>query len=168
MNKDNEKNANINCNNQARTRPNPNFSFKKLHFISSNADVLTPDKLLELKNRINQRNQPDIIMIQEAKPKNFRRELTKTEFDINEYDIEWSNMKQEEPGRGLITYVRKGITYKQVFFDIPFIEYLAVTIDLNKKEKLLVVNIYHSPNSDDANTVALNNLILNIAEERSY
>ena len=168
MNKDNEKNANINCNNQARTRPNPNFSFKKLHFISSNADVLTPDKLLELKNRINQSNQPDIIMIQEAKPKNFRRELTKTEFDINEYDIEWSNMKQEEPGRGLITYVRKGITYKQVFFDIPFIEYLAVTIDLNKKEKLLVVNIYHSPNSDDANTVALNNLILNIAEERSY
>ena len=136
--------------------------------MSTNADVFTPDKLLELKTRINQGIKPDIIMIQEAKPKNFRRELTRTEFDINEYDIEWKNMKQAEPGRGLITYVRKGLTYKQIFFDIPFVEYLAVVIDLNKKEKLLAVNIYHSPNSDDANTASLNKLILHIAEQRKY
>ena len=107
-------------------------------------------------------------MIQEAKPKNFRRQLTKIEYDISDYDLEWENMGEQEPGRGLITYVRKGINYKRVFFDVPFVEYLAVVIDLNKREKLLAVNIYHSPNSDIANTTALNSLILKIADERKY
>ena len=86
--------------------------------------------------------QYDIIMIQEAKPKNFRRQLTKIEYDISDYDLEWENMGEQEPGRGLITYVRKGINYKRVYFDVPFVEYLAVVIDLNKREKLLAVNIY--------------------------
>ena len=167
-NKVKESNLNGNCNNQPRTRPNPDFNFKKLHFMSSNVDVLTPDKLLELKNRISEGNQLDIIMIQEAKPKNFRRELEKNEFNINDYDIEWENMRKDDPGRGLITYVRKGIKYKQVIFDVPFVEYLAVVIDLNKREKLLVVNIYHSPNSENTNTEALNKLILKIADERKY
>ena len=160
-------NQNDNCNNRLTTRANPDFTFKKFHFLSTNSDVLTSDKLRELKTRINGK-EPDLMMIQETKPKNFNRILTKAEYKIPNYDLEWKNMEQKEIGRGLITYVRSGINYKIVSYDIPFIEYLAVSLELNSTEKLLAVNIYRSPNSDNPNNELLNKLLLKIAEENKY
>ena len=160
-------NLNENCNNRLTTRANPEFNFKKFRFLSTNSDVLTPDKLRELKIRINS-DEPDLMMIQETKPKNFSRTLTKAEFKVPNYDLEWKNMVEEETGRGLITYVRDGINYKLVSYDIPFIEYIAMSIELNQREKLLAINIYRSPNSDDANNESLNKLLLKVAEENKY
>ena len=101
-----------------------------------------------------------IMMIQEAKPKNFNRILTKPEYEIPDYDLEWVNMSAGDPGRGLITYVKKGIKYKLVDLGNHYTEYLAVSIEINKKEKLLTVNLYHSPNSTEENSKELNRLIL--------
>ena len=158
---------NVNCNNLQRARPNANYTFQKLTFLTTNADVYTPDKKLELKARINEEI-PDIIMIQEVKPKNYTRILTKVEYELEQYDLEWENMNEKDVGRGLITYIRKGINYKQIFFDFPFTEYLAMVIEVNKKEKLLIVNIYHSPNSTEENTKLLNDVIMKIANENKY
>ena len=160
-------NQNDNCNNRLRTRANPDFAFKKFHFLTTNSDVLTADKIRELKTRISAK-EPDLMMVQETKPKNFNRVLTKAEYKIPNYDLEWKNMEQGETGRGLITYVRAGINYRMVSFDIPFIEYLAVSIELNSREKLLAVNIYRSPNSDNLNNELLNKLLLKITEENRY
>ena len=147
---------------------NTSFSFKKFPFLSTNADVLTADKLRELKIRIHE-NSPSIMMIQEAKPKNFNRILTKAEYEIPDYDLEWVNMSAGDPGRGLITYVKKGINYKLVEdLGNHYTEYLAVSIEINKKEKLLAVNLYHSPDSSEANSKELNRLILKIAAEKKY
>ena len=135
--------------------------------MSTNSDVLTPDKLRELKTRING-YEPNLMMIQETKPKNFNRTLTKAEYTIPNYDMEWKNMEEEKVGRGLITYVKSGINYKLVTYDIPFIEYLAMSIELNDTEKLLAINMYRSPNSENINNESLNKLILRIAAENKY
>ena len=135
--------------------------------MSTNADVLTADKILELKTRVQDKN-PNIMMIQEAKPKNFNRILTKAEHEIPNYDIEWLNMTEKDPGRGLITYIKQGIKYKIVSFDVPFTEYLALAVEINSREKLLAVNMYHSPSSTDDNTKALNRAILKLAAEDRY
>ena len=135
--------------------------------MSTNSDVLTSDKLRELKTRVNGK-EPNLMMIQETKPKNFSRTLTKAEYKIPNYDMEWKNMEEEKTGRGLITYVKAGINYKLVKYDIPFIEYLAMSIELNDREKLLAVNFYRSPNSENTNNQALDKLILKIAAENKY
>ena len=158
---------NGNCNNLLRARVNTNFSFKKFPFMTTNADVLTTDKLLELKARLHEKS-PYVMMIQEVKPKNFSRIRTKAEYEIQDYDLEWINMGEKDPGRGMITYIKKGIKYKVVNFDSQFTEYLALSIEINKREKLLIVNMYHSPNSAEENSEAFNRLILRTAREDKY
>ena len=64
--------------------------------------------------------------------------------------------------------MRNGINCKLISYDIPFIEYIAMSIELNQREKLLAINMYRSPNSDDANNESLNKLLLKVAEENKY
>ena len=107
-------------------------------------------------------------MIQEAKPKNFRKELTKAEYKLDNYDLEWENMKESEPGRGLMTYIKCGVKCKPLDLGIPFSEYQAFIIDVNKKEKLLAINMYHPGSSNEDNTKLLNNLIMKIAAGNTF
>ena len=64
--------------------------------------------------------------------------------------------------------MKSGINFKLVTYDIPFIEYLAMSIELNDTEKLLAINMYRSPNSENTNNESLNKLILKIAAENKY
>ena len=66
------------------------------------------------------------------------------------------------------TYLPNDINCKLISYDIPFIEYIAMSIELNQREKLLAINMYRSPNSDDANNESLNKLLLKVAEENKY
>ena len=107
-------------------------------------------------------------MIQEAKPKNFRKELTKDEYKLENYDLEWENMLETESGRGLMTYIKCGVKCKPYDPGVKFEEYQAFTIDVNKNEKLLAINMYHSPNSNDDNSTILNDLIMKVAAENVF
>ena len=107
-------------------------------------------------------------MIQEAKPKNFRKELTKAEYKLENYDLEWENMLESESGRGLMTYIKCGVKCKPYDPGVKFDEYQAFIVDVNKDEKLLAINMYHSPNSNDENSTMLNNLIMKIAAENVF
>ena len=135
--------------------------------MSTNADVFTIDKKNELISRL-EGNSPELIFIQEAKPKNFSKILTKVEYKIENYDLEWANMLEAEGGRGLMTYIRDGLKCKEIDLKMPFQEYQAFLVDVNKKEKLLAVNMYHSPNSETSNTDDLNKLILKVARDNKF
>ena len=77
---------------------------------TTNADVLTRDKLIELKNRIElQIKPPDIISVTEFKPKYHKRELNILEYHIEGYVIE-DNINNNQ-GRGIIIYVRDSLKY---------------------------------------------------------
>ena len=54
---------------------------------STNADVLTKDKLLELNDQT-RNNAPEIIAISEVKPKNYKRTLSALEYKLHGYSIE--------------------------------------------------------------------------------
>ena len=67
-----------------------------------------------------------------------------------------------------MTYIRNGLKCKPLDLKMQYDEYQAFIIDVNKNEKLLAINLYHSPNSDDANTENLNKLIMKIASENMF
>ena len=67
----------------------------------TNADVLTKDKLSELKCKIDQATgKPDIIAISEVKPTNYRRTLSIEGYHIDCFAIEYLNIIDSNKGRG--------------------------------------------------------------------
>ena len=81
----------------------------KLQVMFSNADVLTKDKMLELQIKVMEKV-PDIIMIQEVKPKNSNRNLSPVEYQIDGYELLHVNIESDK-GRGLCTFIKCGIEY---------------------------------------------------------
>ena len=49
----------------------------------TNADTLTKDKIMELKENIKCDSPPDIIAISEVKPKNYKREITEIDSQVS-------------------------------------------------------------------------------------
>ena len=91
----------------------PGFGRPKLSMIKviyTNADVLTSAKLIELKNLI-QENTPEIIAITEVKPKNFSRVLTPLEYQLQNYNLEFEGLTQEDGGRGIFIYIHESLQY---------------------------------------------------------
>ena len=68
-------------------------------------------------------------------------------------------------GRGLCTYIRKGVEYREVNVNSSFEEFLAVEIQLNNNnQKMLILNVYRSGNCDEGNNDYLNELLVNIGQ----
>ena len=88
---------------------NESSNSKQLKVWYSNGDVLTTDKLNELKVQIDC-GYPDIVCIDEVKPKNFIRTLSLVEYYINDNNLEVINILEDE-GRGMLLYIRKSIQY---------------------------------------------------------
>ena len=139
---------------------------KYVNIMYTNADVLTKNKLIELKSRVRDQN-PHIILVSEVKPKRFKRKLTAIEYAIEGYHLETLNLDKEE-GRGLCTYIRNGLEVKEYKFDAKLQEYNAFTVQVNKDEVLLIVNVYRSGSSDEENCNALNNLLLEISKNTDF
>ena len=88
---------------------------KKIKIVFTNADVLTPQKIQELKIIVAE-NKPDIIAVSEVKPKNFNRLRSEAEFKIDHYDMEFANLNDKEVGRGLLVYTHEAL--KSTFLDL--------------------------------------------------
>ena len=80
---------------------------KQLYIIFTNADVLTFDKRAELKARIDfMMIKPQIIAIQEVKPKHFRYESQIEEYKLDGYYLYSINLENTNRGRGMIVYIQ--------------------------------------------------------------
>ena len=98
------------------------------------------DKLMELECRLGSlETTPPVIMISEVKPKYYRRTLTPTEYKLDQYEMIHKNLTTDI-GRGLCTYIRKGVEYREVNISSSFEEFLAVEIKLNNNNKKNVDN----------------------------
>ena len=103
---------------------------------------------------------PDIIGINEVKPKRTKSQLFPDEFNLERlgYDM-FPNNIEEDNGRGQILYVSKKLKAKRVYFDSEFEEVTCAKIDLNNQDKLLVVLVYRSPSCTERNCEHLNQLV---------
>ena len=117
--------------------------------------MLNIDKMDELKKRVlDKAVKPDVIMVSEVRLKNFEKRLQPVEFKLEGYEIEHKNL-DVELGRGLITYVRKGIYYR-VIDDLPsYNEYIAIELKSAEGEHIIFTNLYRSGSTDHDNNMKL-------------
>ena len=128
-------------------------SFNKWIYFS-NVDVLTSDKIEELRGRIRMSEVvPKIIVLQEVKPKNVRYQRFLEEYKLDGYTCIQRNFYSEE-GRGIFMYIKENVLYSEVEFQTRYCEYLAIKIT-GKGKSLLFVSIYRSPSSSRENCEAL-------------
>ena len=109
---------------------------------------------MELRDIIKDKK-PDIIAINETKPKNHKRVLLEVEYNIEDYILEHNGrLGPGERGRGVFLYFHKSIVYNTIdltsFYtdvsDYP-VEILSCEVKLDKGEKLLISNVYRSGNT---------------------
>ena len=79
---------------------------------ATNVDVLTKEKLTELKYRIGlDQTPPHIIALSEVRPKQYKHQRDLADYQLDGYNIEHRNVIMRDPsGRGLIVYVKETIT----------------------------------------------------------
>ena len=132
---------------------------EKLILLYTNADCLT-NKMAELNILMQQQKpEPDIVVITEAKPKNARYRVNSSEFNIQGYYTFTSDFN-EEGTRGIVVYVRQHLQVEQKFMEKLFKEAVFIEIKGNaEREKLLIAAVYRSPNSSAENDALLCDVI---------
>ena len=82
----------------------------------TNADTLTQAKIHghELRDDIKYNTPPDVIAIVEIKPKNYTRELTKTEYNIEGCRFEPANLEDKGSTRGVAIGVYKSSNFSKL------------------------------------------------------
>ena len=119
----------------------------------TNADVLTTEKLRELTEDIDTITRSEIIAINEIKPKNYGRELNKIHYKISGYEFESVNLDDSGPTRGVALYIRNILkfsklnVYKLLNMNSNLKEIISIEVSFSDNTKLLLSNIYRSPNS---------------------
>ena len=120
----------------------------------------------ELKKEIISGGEPDIIAVAEIKPKNYRRQLTEVEYNIKGYHLLHANLEDKGPTRGVGIYVKDSLSYTEGnSLDIKEIkgsepkELVSVEIKLTNNEKLILSNLYRSPNSDSQENIKINKFV---------
>jgi len=139
----------------------------------TNADVLTKDKINELKLEI-ANNPPDVIAVCEFKPKNYTRILQETEYQLENYELELKGLNDRGPTRGVAVYVHKSIVYRKINLlrvfeknEVPD-EALSLEIVLGGGEKMMFTNIYRSPNSSQQANESINAYLRKIGNMTQY
>ena len=107
---------------------------------------------------------PDIIAITELKPKNYTRQLTENEYEIDGYKFEQENLMDKGSTRGVAMYIKKSLKFlkleaSQIIGTNGNARREVITIEtkLTKNEKLLLSNVYRSPSSDVSENKNINN-----------
>ena len=135
----------------------------------TNADTLTRNKIIELTEEVKCDSPPDIIAINEVKPKNFKRVLNATEYQIPGYTFQHNSLDKNDHTRGVAVYIKESIKHSR--FDLSRIvstkeklpnDIIAIEIDLVKKQKIIILNMYRSPNSDFRENNNINEFIKKI------
>lgn len=101
---------------------------------------------------------PDVIAIQEAKPKNAKVPWNPLWHKIDGYSTEGSNMNPEDPGRGLLLYIREEVDYEPLNLKSEFTDWQAIRIRTNEGN-LTLASVYRSPSSTDYANGELNRLL---------
>ena len=120
----------------------------------------------ELKLRIQlAKEKPQIIMVNEVKPKNSRFSLSEAEISLDKYHLITKNI-DEENGRGIAIYIRKGLRFAEVEINSTFQESLWFSVRLKNNDEMLAGCIYRSPNSSDDNSKKLRDLIKDVSNKK--
>ena len=102
---------------------------EQINALFTNADVLTKDKLSELKSKIDQAtDELEIIAISELTPKNYSRTLSIEDIDC--YTIDHLNSIDSNEGRGMGLYLRDTLRYNLVTPTTNFEELIIVQLNL--------------------------------------
>ena len=151
-----------------------NNSPQKLMSVSvmfTNADVLTKDKLLELKELIASQK-PDIISITEVKPKNISRTITNLEYQLPGYNLESDGLIGVNASRGNIVYIHQSLQYNRIKIDrftnqsLPNItDFIACGIKLDRGRMLLFCSVYRSPNSNKEYSKQINDTMRQLCDQ---
>ena len=133
---------------QVQDRDNPGFNKKRKSSLISiwytKADTLTQAEIHKLKEEIKS-STPDVIAIVEIKPKNYTRELSKTEYNIEGYRFEPANLEDKGSSRGVALYVHKSL----IFSKLDTNKIIGNKADAPKEEiSIELSNIYRNPSSD--------------------
>jgi hypothetical protein len=95
----------------------------KVTFLYTNADQL-PNKMVELRAIIASSSpQPDIIAVNEVKPKNSRYQLQPADYKIEGYTSFEKNI-QKEKGRGIVVWTKEFINARVIDIETEFEESL--------------------------------------------
>ena len=118
----------------------------------------------EVRKRINNAGvKPDIIIITEVKPKNFRYALQEAEIQLEGYMLTMTNT---EEGRGIAVYSDQDLNITEVEGTESFAEYCIIQLKISEGETLDIVAIYRSPSSSEENNNAMLNLLQHIDDRK--
>lgn len=138
------------------------YSVNSFKILLTNSDTFTQYKLQELKLRIEDSN-PSIIAISEVKPKNYKRDIQISEFNIDGYEILSANLSKSSPGRGMLMYIKDSLKYSPYnISNSTFEENLLCEIQVGNNEKILVGSLYRSPNGSEENLLNFANYSQNL------
>ena len=130
----------------------------RLEIWMTNADVLTQEKIIELKSRLKEKP-PDLIAISEVKPKTKKHHLELVHYALDGYDMDYVNLT-DECGRGMILYISKMLDFNVIAPHKITTMKEAQFVEINMVGgKLLFCSVYRSPNSTTENNDALNTLL---------
>lgn len=135
----------------------------KLHIIYTNADCFT-NKRSDLKLFLSSLNmKPSVIAITEVNSKVGKHKMQESEFYLDGYTL-YSVHVGEEGYRGIILYIDSNLYSSQFECSIAFEECLFVELKIDKTD-LLLGSFYRSPNSTEANSKLLIDLINKVNDE---
>ena len=129
----------------------------------TNADQFR-NKTDEMQNRIGI-YMPDVIAINEVKPKSRKFCCNPAEFDVDPnrlYDA-WDNNLDNDIGRGQLLIIKKVLKSTQVYMDTKFDEGVFAEIPLQGQDRLLIALIYRSDSGGKDMADKLNQLIQELA-----
>lgn len=114
-------------------------------------------------------DQPDIVCFTEILPKNFNFAVQLPELQVKDYDC-FTNLNCASVHRGVVIYVKSVLRAQEVVTKemSSVSECVFVEIALDDGDKLLVGNVYRSPNSEKGNNDKLNQLLCDITENRTH
>ena len=123
--------------------------------VYTNADVLTKDKIEEIKDEIRCDSPPDIIAITEIKSQKYERILTENDYKIDGYKFEPVNLDVNDSSRGLAIYVKHSLKFS-VLNPNEILDHskgkpkelICIDLQLAENERMMISNIYRSPHND--------------------
>ncbi len=131
---------------------------KPLKCIYTNADSLK-NKMNEFITRISDCD-PDIICVNEVKPKHMKDNLTESEFSLKDegYNMFPLNI-DNNTGRGMLLYTKSSVKAERIEISGEFEEVVWIKIQLNGSDSLLFGCFYRSGSGNEANNKSLREVI---------
>ena len=127
-----------------------NYTGKPLKCMYTNADSLK-NKLNEFTVRVSDYN-PDIICVNEVKPKHMKDKLTESEFSLNDIGYNMFPLNIDNNiGRGMLVYTKSTLKAERIDISTEFEEVVWIKVQLNGKDSLLMGCFYRSGSGSEAN-----------------